>query len=95
MAGTSEGRGGPGGLYQQLAPNAPIVIPVLDGRQYRLVAHVERRSGHSCGRSIRYQGHCLAIVRVGDLDFTIRGSGAPDVNVTPRGSVSVRMRGRY
>jgi hypothetical protein len=56
LAGTSEGRGNPGGLYGLLAPNAPIVISVLDGRQYRLIAHVERRSGHSESSEIEVTG---------------------------------------
>lgn len=56
LAGTSEGRGNPGGGYPQFYPNAPIVITVLEGRQYRLVAHVERRSGHSESSEVEVTG---------------------------------------
>lgn len=56
MSGTSGGRGSGGGLYQQFVPNAPIVIPVLEGRPYRLAAHVERRTGHSESSEVEISG---------------------------------------
>jgi hypothetical protein len=52
----ASGDGSGGGLYPQFTRSAPVVVRVLEDRQYRIVAHVERATGHSESREIAVTG---------------------------------------
>ncbi len=81
-----EARGG--GTYPQFSPGQQVVIPVLEGQRYRLMAHIERPIGHS-------ESEVVEVTGSGDRQIvTLRAQRARGQHQSGDACLSKTWRGR-